>query len=326
MIGITEDLATGTWDAPAPPAYARSRWLFLRLVGLVYLTAFLSLGVQVSGLVGPHGILPAGAFLDQAHATYGSAAYRLIPTLCWFGAGDGMLRALCWGEAVRSVARPQRARLPLLHPAGASLDRLVCAAGAPVAASRDDARDPGDRAPRALAPLRAGAVASRALRRVRPAGPEPAWHRPHRQLRVLQPARAGAVRLAPRRPRARARAAARGGAAGAPGAPAAVGGVRDPGRRAALPAPLPARLRARDRTDDPGHARHVRQPVAPRRRRAGRGERLRPVPRDDHGASRDRHRGQRRQRALARVRVPLEAGPSGPPARGRRPPHAQALP
>jgi len=103
MIGITEGLATGTWDAPAPPAYARSRWLFLRLVGLVYLTAFLSLGVQVSGLVGAHGILPAGAFLDQAHATYGSAAYRLFPTLCWFGAGDGMLRALCWGGAVLAV-------------------------------------------------------------------------------------------------------------------------------------------------------------------------------------------------------------------------------
>src|SRR5712692_811107 len=110
-------------------------------------------------------------------------------------------------ERGRSVARPHRARLPLLDPAVASLDRLVRAAGAPVAASRDDARDPGDRAPRALAHLRAGAVASRALRRVRPAGPEPARHRPHRQLRVLQPARAGTVRLAPRRPRARARAA-----------------------------------------------------------------------------------------------------------------------
>ena len=103
MIGITDGLATGTRDGPTPPAYARSRWLFLRLLGLVYLIAFLSLGVQVSGLVGAHGILPAGTFLDQVHAAYGGAAYRLFPTLCWFGAGDGMLRGLCWGGVILAL-------------------------------------------------------------------------------------------------------------------------------------------------------------------------------------------------------------------------------
>jgi hypothetical protein len=100
---ITKGLATGAWDASIPPAYALSRWLFLRLVGVVYLIAFVSLAAQVRGLVGAHGILPAATFLDQAHALYGSAAYRLFPTLCWFGAGDGMLRALCWGGVVLAV-------------------------------------------------------------------------------------------------------------------------------------------------------------------------------------------------------------------------------
>jgi hypothetical protein len=77
--------------------------VFLRLVGVVYLIAFLSLAAQVPGLIGAHGILPAGAFLDRAHAAYGSAAYRLFPTLCWLGAGDGMLRALSWGGAVLAL-------------------------------------------------------------------------------------------------------------------------------------------------------------------------------------------------------------------------------
>src|SRR2546423_10722830 len=95
---ITEPWATRPADAPAP-AYLLSRWLFLRLLGAVYLVAFVSLAVQVPGLLGEHGILPAGAFLERVHAQYGGAAYRLFPTLCWVGAGDGMLQLLAWGGA-----------------------------------------------------------------------------------------------------------------------------------------------------------------------------------------------------------------------------------
>ena len=97
---ITEPWATRPVD---PPAYLLSRWLFLRLLGVVYLIAFVSLAVQVSGLVGEHGILPAGSFLERAHALYGGAAYRLLPTLCWLGAGDGMLRLLSWGGAALAL-------------------------------------------------------------------------------------------------------------------------------------------------------------------------------------------------------------------------------
>ena len=85
------------------PTYLLSRWLFLRLLGLVYLVAFVSLAVQITGLVGEHGILPARDFLDQARTTYGGAAYRLFPTLCWLGAGDGALRLLAWGGAVLAL-------------------------------------------------------------------------------------------------------------------------------------------------------------------------------------------------------------------------------
>src|ERR1051325_12059433 len=93
---ITEAWATRPAD---PPAYLLSRWLFLRLLGVVYLIAFVSLAVQVSGLLGERGILPAGSFLQRAHALYGAAAYRLFPTLCWLGAGGGILKLLSWGGA-----------------------------------------------------------------------------------------------------------------------------------------------------------------------------------------------------------------------------------
>jgi len=102
--GTTMDI-TDPWATrpPDPPTYLLSRWLFLRLLGAVYLVAFVSLAVQVSGLFGEHGILPAGSFLQRAHALYGGAAYRLFPTLCWLGAGDGMLRLLAWGGAALAV-------------------------------------------------------------------------------------------------------------------------------------------------------------------------------------------------------------------------------
>jgi len=98
-MAITDPLA----EAPPGPTYLLARWLFLRLLGVVYLVAFVSLAVQITGLVGDHGILPARLFLERARDLYGGAAYRVFPTLCWLGAGDGMLRALCWGGATLAL-------------------------------------------------------------------------------------------------------------------------------------------------------------------------------------------------------------------------------
>src|SRR5881396_137687 len=105
-MGITEPRATDLPPPPPPsprPTYLLSRWLFLRLLGVVYLIAFVSLALQITGLVGEHGILPARTFLERAHALYGGAAYRLFPTLCWLGAGDGMLKLLAWGGVALAV-------------------------------------------------------------------------------------------------------------------------------------------------------------------------------------------------------------------------------
>src|SRR3989454_12566527 len=58
---------------------------------------------------------PAGGFLEQAHAAYGSAAYRLFPTVCWLGASDGMLRALSWvGAALALLLVAGVAQAPVL--------------------------------------------------------------------------------------------------------------------------------------------------------------------------------------------------------------------
>jgi hypothetical protein len=77
-----------------------TRWLFLRLVGLVYAVAFASLAVQVAGLIGPNGLTPAGPYLEWAHSIYGGSAYRLLPTVFWLGAGDTELRLVAWTGVV----------------------------------------------------------------------------------------------------------------------------------------------------------------------------------------------------------------------------------
>lgn len=79
-----------------PRTYLVSRRVFLWLLGLVYLMAFASLAVQITGLVGEHGLLPAGRFLEWAGSIYGGRAWRLFPTVFWAGAGDLALQAACW--------------------------------------------------------------------------------------------------------------------------------------------------------------------------------------------------------------------------------------
>jgi lipase maturation factor 1 len=66
---------------------------------VVYLCAFVSLAVQIEGLVGARGILPAAQLLDWAREHVGPERYRLLPTLAWLSASDGFLLFLCWGGA-----------------------------------------------------------------------------------------------------------------------------------------------------------------------------------------------------------------------------------
>jgi len=69
-------------------------WLFLRLLGAIYLMAFASFGVQAGGLVGSHGILPASEFLGAVHKSLGTASYWNVPTLLWLNRSDVGLRAV----------------------------------------------------------------------------------------------------------------------------------------------------------------------------------------------------------------------------------------
>lgn len=77
---------------------------FPRLLGLIYLAAFASLGVQIEGLVGTAGILPVGDYLDAARRTLGVSAYWRLPTLFWLDASDASLHLACLAGSLAALA------------------------------------------------------------------------------------------------------------------------------------------------------------------------------------------------------------------------------
>ncbi len=103
-------LLTRALLGPSPEAldYRLVRALFLRGIGLVYLAAFLSIWVQLNGLIGRNGILPAAQFMHDAGQyfdaqQFGAARYHLLPTWCWLGASDAFLHALCGAGVVAAI-------------------------------------------------------------------------------------------------------------------------------------------------------------------------------------------------------------------------------
>jgi len=88
-----------------PPSYWLTRFLILRLLGLVYFVAFLSLAQQVLPLIGDDGLLPARLFLDRVAESLGSRTdgFLRLPSLFWLGHSDRLLVALAWVGAGLSL-------------------------------------------------------------------------------------------------------------------------------------------------------------------------------------------------------------------------------
>src|SRR5579864_5029379 len=81
-----------------------ARWLFLRSLGGIYFSAFFALIFQIRGLIGPQGILPAGAYLEAVAHTIGRwRGVWYAPTVLWCSSRSGMLDALCWLGMIASV-------------------------------------------------------------------------------------------------------------------------------------------------------------------------------------------------------------------------------
>lgn len=90
---------------PEKPAYWLTRFMILRLLGLVYFAAYLSLAQQLKPLIGEKGLTPVFLFLSRAEFESGSLthAFLNLPTLFWFSHSDALMAALAWVGAGLSL-------------------------------------------------------------------------------------------------------------------------------------------------------------------------------------------------------------------------------
>src|SRR5262249_1625408 len=111
-------------------AGARTASLYHRVLGVVLLGAWISLGVQVRVLMGARGLLPAQGFLGELNA--GGIGFWAAPSWLRFGASDGtLLFGVIIGAAMAvlcAVGRPRPAVRPLFA-AQALLYLGYCVAG-----------------------------------------------------------------------------------------------------------------------------------------------------------------------------------------------------
>jgi predicted DCC family thiol-disulfide oxidoreductase YuxK len=91
-----DKLMTLTFGRSNEPAeYFFSRWIFLRGLALIYLIAFISLWVQMEGLIGENGILPVSDYLNMAGSRLGWERFYYLPTLFWLDSSNLTLNLAC---------------------------------------------------------------------------------------------------------------------------------------------------------------------------------------------------------------------------------------
>jgi hypothetical protein len=79
------------------------RWIFLRALAAIYFSAFYSLLLQIKGLIGPEGILPAHHFMAAVAQQMGITRYWYAPSLYWISASSTVLMAVTWIGLFASV-------------------------------------------------------------------------------------------------------------------------------------------------------------------------------------------------------------------------------
>ena len=99
------------------PSYWLTRFLMLRLLGLIYAVAFLVAINQVVPLIGADGLLPVDIYLKQVSHSLGSdgAGFIRLPSLFWIWHSDTALLAIAWiGFVLSLVIIAGYANAPLL--------------------------------------------------------------------------------------------------------------------------------------------------------------------------------------------------------------------
>ncbi|MBO9202449.1 MULTISPECIES: lipase maturation factor family protein [Niastella] len=99
-----------TWEQPsgeerAAPTYWLTRFMILRLLGVIYAVAFLVAINQVLPLIGSHGLLPVDLYIKSINQWLGStgASFLKLPSLFWWWHSDTALLTVCWTGFIVSL-------------------------------------------------------------------------------------------------------------------------------------------------------------------------------------------------------------------------------
>ena len=87
------------------PTYWLTRFVILRLLGVIYAVAFLVAINQIVPLIGSDGLTPAGIYLKRVSAALGSdgAGFVRLPSVFWLGHSDTALLTVAWIGFVLSL-------------------------------------------------------------------------------------------------------------------------------------------------------------------------------------------------------------------------------
>jgi hypothetical protein len=80
------------------PSYWLTRFMILRLLGIIYAVAFLVAINQLIPLIGQHGLLPLDSFLEMVRKALGSntAGFIRLPSVFWLWHSDAALLTVAW--------------------------------------------------------------------------------------------------------------------------------------------------------------------------------------------------------------------------------------
>src|ERR1700748_3756270 len=80
------------------PTYWLTRFMILRLLGVIYAVAFLAAINQIIPLIGANGLLPVDTFIRRVTESLGStgSGFIRLPSLFWFIHSDSALLTVAW--------------------------------------------------------------------------------------------------------------------------------------------------------------------------------------------------------------------------------------
>jgi Lipase maturation factor len=101
---VVEPGESPTHPSERRPTYWLTRFVILRLLGVVYAVGFLVAAIQILPLIGSDGLLPIGLFIDRVRPILGSsfAGFLRLPSLFWLVHSDAALLIAAWTGFVLS--------------------------------------------------------------------------------------------------------------------------------------------------------------------------------------------------------------------------------